>query len=465
MIDRLLKLRPVLDGGPDSLSGSDNPAPGLDEFESTRRSAAFAFTVRDLDYTVAVQAASHLEISLEAGDDYLVQNDFGNAIIVFAAVAETILDFAEITTVLADYDLGELESALEHCIGGLAAGLTASNADWATRNTALRALLEAHLQDSSYSGKLFADQAGTLIAANATNTEKSKLVCWLRAGLPRGQTFIDHVGRQIRGEFMLKLVQGDWGEEACIQICRECDLAVELADLLLSKGRIDDPLEEMMVWDNDLPQLAKVFDLHGFASQIEPFIGERFESNHDPELAEWLKSRHLERGEWREALPFAEQLFELEPQIPAFRELRELAIRARQWENVEGRALRAVMISGDSYALATEYIDEGAIEPALELAAKPYVGAYNMNRLIKAAEAAAERHPRIAVARFRRLAEIYFGLQGRKNYERACRQLLRLRDLNRRSGLDFDWRGFIAEIRHRYRNRPALQEELQRFGL
>ncbi len=466
LINRLLALRPGLEDFPETFLATRHPDQGLLDPATCRRYASFAFQVRHCDYDSAIVAADDLERSLEQGDEYLALEDFRSALIVYSAIAAGILDCSEIVTVLVDCDNGELAAALNHCITGLAKGLAGAAGDAAIRNKALRTLLELHLHDVIYSDSLFAGKSGALIKEHASGIEKALLTAWIRADMPVGLTWPDHIDRQLRGRFLLELAQGELDEDACLQICRESGLAIELADRLLQMGRLDDALDAIgMAWGPELPELGELFDRHGKAHSIEPSLHECFESSRDSNLAEWLKTHYIGYRKYSRALPIAEFLFERDPGASGYRELRELALHAGQWENIRLHALHGISTSGQINALANEYIDEGEVEPALELAGHAYLGAHVMKRLIRAVEAVATTSLREAPSYFRCLAEIYIELRGRKNYKQACRQLISMRDLLRRLGRDSDWQGFLAELRRGTRNRPALQDEMLRSGL
>ena len=65
----------------------------------------------------------------------------------------------------------------------------------------------------------------------------------------------------------------------------------------------------------------------------------------------------------------------------------------------------------------------------------------------------------------RRLAEIWINRSNRQGYQRACGHLVRMRYLSRLLGLESECDGYLAGLRIRFPKRPALHEELSRFGI
>ena len=214
------------------------------DLPTLRRHASIAFMVSDQDYETAVHVAADLERSLRRGDRHLAQREFRKAIVAHAAVALAILDYSEVVTILVDRDDGELRAALGGAITGLASGLAGAEPEDSIRKLALGTLFCVHLEDLNYGGCMFGERAGTLIAEHASTTERALLTSWVRAGMPTGLEWPDHIQRQLRGRFLLELGHMDLDEEAVLGICREAGLAAELADRLLPVGRLDEVISE-----------------------------------------------------------------------------------------------------------------------------------------------------------------------------------------------------------------------------
>ena len=455
-----LEVQPGLDPG-DRFWADD----GLD-LPTLRLYASSAFMIWECDYETAVRVARELERSLERGDGHLAQREYRHAIMAHSAVALAILDYSEVVTVLVDQDDGELRAALAHAISGLAAAIAGADAETPIRKFALRTLFNAHMEDVNYGGCMFGEKAGALLAEHASTAERALLTSWIRAGMPPDSTWPDHVRRQLRGRYLLQLGRQDLDEEATLEICRESGLAAELADRLLSAGRLDAALAGLeLAWGSELPGIGEVFRRHGFTDLILPFLDQQFESQPSRDLAGWLKRTHLERGEDRQALPAAEYLFEREPEVMEYLEFRDLAVKAGAWGRELRRRLIGSMSSADVDLIAGLYMEGGEIEPAIEIAEFQDLGTWNLEPLIRAAEAIADSNPGAAAAHFHHLAEICIRRRGRQRYQQACRLLIRTRVLLRDSDRAADWQRLIDDLRQRNDSLPALQDELNRFGL
>ena len=93
------------------------------------------------------------------------------------------------------------------------------------------------------------------------------------------------------------------------------------------------------------------------------------------------------------------------------------------------------------------------------------VFANEADQLVRVAQAAADTHPRDAVAIYRHQVESLIEARGRDNYRRACAHLTRVRDIYRQLGEESAWAGLLAQLRESHRRLPALREELDNSGL
>ena len=466
LINQLMASQPDSETHPDPVLAARLRIEDMRDPNAYRRYVAHAFQTHEFDYWGAIRVASELEDLLAEGERFLEQEDFGPAVFVFRAIATTILDYSETVVNLIDHDNGELASALQHCIHGVARSISGAAGDPEIRYEGLYSLLEVHLFDVNYAGDLFSGKAGALIIEHATGAEKALVASWLRANLPTGQSGYHHLHRQMRGRFLLELMDRELDENSILEICRECGLVAEAADRLLRANRLEEALSELaMAWDLDLAQIAEVFERHGHAGDVEPLLTEQFEHFQYYKLAEWLSRRHLGRGDRAGALPYLECVFASDPVHDRYRELRNIALDAGQWEDVRSRVAGELIGTRDFFTLVALFLHEGEVVAALELAERSFVGKHCMDRLEEAVSEAAGTHPWTAVDLSRRLAEVFFKRPNRQNYQGACRQLVRMRDLSRQLGLDSEWNEYIAGLRRRYPKRPALHEELSRYGL
>jgi uncharacterized Zn finger protein len=97
-------------------------------------------------------------------------------------------------------------------------------------------------------------------------------------------------------------------------------------------------------------------------------------------------------------------------------------------------------------------------------APKHYWG--NSTLQLEVAQAAGEQRPRESIRLYMQLVESLIGQRGRNNYAQAAGYLRPVREAYLRLGeLHNTWETLIANLREKYRNLPALREELDRAGL
>jgi uncharacterized Zn finger protein len=77
------------------------------------------------------------------------------------------------------------------------------------------------------------------------------------------------------------------------------------------------------------------------------------------------------------------------------------------------------------------------------------------------ARAAEETRPREALELYRRHAERLIESRGRGNYQEACRDLKKVRQLYERLGEREEWDRYVDRLRQTHRALRAFQEELQ----
>jgi hypothetical protein len=160
--------------------------------------------------------------------------------------------------------------------------------------------------------------------------------------------------------------------------------------------------------------------------------------------------------------------------IERYREIRQLAQQLDQWETLRSEIV-AYLKQSRNISLQIEIaLDEGQVERALTLlqAEKqtenrhngPY-GSGNFNVGIKVAKAAEESHPQESIEIYQGYVETRIKWRGRENYRVACQYLTSMRKLYQKIGRSDAWTQYIAALRERNRNLPALKDELAKAKL
>jgi hypothetical protein len=89
----------------------------------------------------------------------------------------------------------------------------------------------------------------------------------------------------------------------------------------------------------------------------------------------------------------------------------------------------------------------------------------NITLQVKVAQTADEPRPRESIRLYRELIESLIQHLGRENYAQAASYLRLVRETYLRLGEQELWQTLIFNLRQQHRNKPALQDELNRAGL
>ena len=463
LIKRMLQLEPDLEtlletALPDENRGSTPVKP-----EAYRRQVSSAFRLGGDDWMASQRVARDIGVTLDSGDRFLALADHAGAGIVYRAVAQGILEHYE---TMPD-EGGQLADVVDRCVEGLGNCLAGGGGDAVVRESCLQTLFDIYRFDVDFGGVGLGEAAPDLMLEHATEEEKGAIAGWVRAAMPRGDSWSDGYHRRVYGRFLLDLEMSHLNDDSFLGICRECGLLSELVDRLLSLGRLDDAVTEAdMGGDYDLLTLADIFRKHGRARMVEPLLVKRIETSRDNRLAEWLKERYRERGELAEALDLASRMLERRPHLAGYLEVRDLSRALGVWQDSRPQLLDRWSAAGEYGLLTDVYLEEGEIDLSLESVNLRRPGSfYDVDQLIRVAMAASETHPQAALHIYRQQAESLIEARGRDNYRQACAYLTRVRDLYRRLSQESVWSEIIAGVRERHRRLPALKEELNQAGL
>ena len=463
LIKRMLQLEPGLETLLETALPEENRESAPVNPEVYRRQVSSAFRRGGDDWMASQRVASDIGVTLDAGDRFLALADCAGAGIVYRAVALGILEHYEM---MPDED-GQLAEVVDRCVEGLGNCLAGGGGDAAVRASCLQILFDIYRFDVDFGGVGLGEAAPDLMLEHTTDEEKGAIAGWVRAAMPRGNSWSDGYHRRVYGRLLLDLEMAHPDDDSFLRICRECGLLAELVDRLLMLGRLDDAVTEAdMGGDYDLLTLADIFRKHGHARMVEPLLVKRIETSRDNRLAEWLKERYRERGELAEALDLARRLLERRPHLAGYQEVRELSRDLGVWEESRPQLLDRWTAAGEYGLLTDVYLEEGEVDLALRSVNQggPRF-LHGVDQLIRVAQAASETHPQAALDIYRQQAESLIEARGRENYRQACAYLIRVRDLYRRLSRESVWTGFIAGLRERHRRLPALKEELSNAGL
>ncbi|RZN35444.1 MAG: hypothetical protein EFT35_08515 [Methanophagales archaeon ANME-1-THS] len=430
--------------------------------EVYRRQAATAFRHIRYEWGVEADIADDLRGTLEIGDGFLEQKDYANAAAGYKAVAEEVLSHYEEF----EDEGGELGGVVNDCVEGLERCLAGAGDDPVVREGILLALFVIHRSDVDFGGVGLGDDVPEIILEHASPEERRTISGWVQEVLH--QKKLSDWERETYGGLLLDLEKDRLDDESFLRICRETGRLEELEDRLLTLKRLDEAVvEAKKSSDYELLRLADIFVAHGEAEIAERMIAERAKTTRDWRILEWLKKRYKERGELSEALSITQELFQIQPNLSNYQEIRSLAQQIGLWKELREQLLTELH---DRYELLTEiYLDEGEIDLALEAVKRTRSallhGFWGADLRVKVAEAAEEPRPNAAIELYRQLVEGLIDARGRGNYQQACRYLTRMHDLFLHIGRGEEWTYYIAELRERNRSLRALKEELSKAGL
>ena len=463
LIKRMLQLEPDLETLLETALPEENHGSAPVNPEIYRRQVSSAFRRGGDDWMASQRVARDVGVTLSSGDRFLALADYNGAGIVYHAVAQGILEHYEM---MPDED-GELAEVVDRCVEGLGNCLAGGGDHAAVRESCLQTLFDIYRFDVDFGGVGLGEAAPDLMLEHATDEEKGAIAGWVRAAMPRGDSWSEGYHRRVYGRFLLDLEMAHLDDDSFLGICRECGLLAELVDRLLTLGRLDDAIAEAgRSGDYDLLTMADIFREHGSAQVVEPLLVRRIESSGDNRLVEWLKEQYKERGELAEALALAKRLLDRRPHLAGYREVRELSQALGVWQESRPKLLDRWTAAGEYGLLTDVYLEEGEIELALRSVNQRRPGVlHGGDQLIRVAQAASETHPQAALDIYQQHAESLIEARGRDNYRQACAHLTRVRDLYRRLSRESVWTGFIAGLRERHRRLPALKEELSNAGL
>jgi uncharacterized Zn finger protein len=367
---------------------------------------------------------------------------------------------------------GSLASVAGECIVGLGKALAHLEGP-AERDPILNTLFEAFYTDIvEFGGIGIADAVPDILLEETTPEERAEIIARIQDSMPAVESWSYEAFARLLIEFETEQLEG----EAYLVRARELGLTDRLVDRLLELGETDEAVQTAADEPpDDLGTFIPIFERHDQADLIEPLVARRVAENAFGQytmvrlsLARWLKSRYLARQDFAAALPLSLDDFKSHPNIAGYRELRDLAIQAGDWDALRQDLL--AWLAGRAPDLKIQiHLEEGELEEALAsvrgLDSRTVASRYVHDVRLDVAEAAAEQRPEAAIDIYLQVADELIGQRGRDNYAAAASLLARARDLLDRLGRYEEWETHIARLRGEHTRLWALREELDRAGL
>ena len=418
------------------------------------------------EWGASYASAAQVSQVIRPGHEYASAGDWANAAVIYATVADTILQ---------DYDQiyeeeGEYLAVVEQCTEGLADCLRHTE-DLDQRHSMLETMFRVWRWDINFGGAGVGDTPTDVMLTETTDDEKLMLADWTRAVLPAAgaESFTLQWRKEAVGGFLLQLEADRLDDEAFLRICRETGRTRDLVERLLALKRDAEATEAAHQTNSDygLLGLADLFREAGLEEVFAGLIRERISHSRDTRLFDWLITHEMTGQRFQFALDLALQIFAIRPSIETYHSVCAPAQQIGVWE-AERAAILSTLMKTNQYDLCVHiFLDEGEIDLALEALAtlKKQARFRTYHTDLAVALAAEATHPHAAVEIYLEVSKMLIQQRGRGNYADAVAYLARVRALFQATGESAHWTALITRIRDENRRLPAFQDELKQAGL
>jgi uncharacterized Zn finger protein len=288
---------------------------------------------------------------------------------------------------------------------------------------------------------------------------------WVRASLPRGHNWSDDFRRGQFGDLLLKLEGDTLDDEQFLRVCREMNRLDELVERLLRLERRSEAIAELEAApDHRLLALAELFDQHGLSDDAERIVRQRApeaKAVFAGSMYDWLRSKAETRGDAGAARELARRLFDLEPSLSRYDQLKRLTPNG-DWPAVQTELIRSLARAHKHGLLLDIDLCEGAMARAVD---RVNAERSLRHRVLDVARAAEKTMPAEALDLYRTAAEDLIEHRNRGSYQAACEHLRKVRQLYQRLDGDAAWAAYILTLREQNRSLRAFREELDRAKL
>jgi uncharacterized Zn finger protein len=358
---------------------------------------------------------------------------------------------------------GDIAVVVDEFAQGLGQCLQKGKADDVTRRAWLEALLDAELADIELGGIDLAPSAREAILEYASDDEWARIEERVRAEISRSR---DWAREALVGLLAERQKRRGRAKDAAALV-REMGTPEQKAILLAREGETDEALRRMRQIVTGKPGLAVQFAealLETGAKDAAVELAEERARDGDSWCADWLAKYYRRHGPPQEALKWQRKVFLRQPSVETFKALCEAGQKLGRRKEVRADALAALEREKKMDALVEIALDEGDVARALELLPRVERHGWQDYRH-EVAEAAEKEHPREALALYQEMAESAIGERQRSSYQKAVQHLKRAKALYKRLGGQEDWDAHLRDLRARYANLPALQDELRKARL
>ena len=479
LMKQMLQLHPDLEGLVEKISPRSSAAPKQKRVpfnrELYRRQVDEIFRTTDRNkWGSEARAAEPLLRIKSIADDYVKQQNYDDATSIYELIIKGIIDNYD--TFRWHADEGDLDDVVSDCVDELGTCLKAAHDDKELREQIIQLLYTVYEFDESlYNDEpVMSERVPALLVRYTTPEERQMLAGWVREASENDvDWYADDIDEENLDHFLLGLEADTINDETFLRICRETESYDYLVERLLKLGRLDEALEAAKHVENyEILEIVDILSEHGYDAVAEKIIEERASKSDDTDLLDWLKDRFEDRGDLAATLDAALRILRVYPHlatIEQYREIRRLAQQLGSWETAQAELLAFLEKSNATSLLIQIALDEAQVDKALELLEsqkRPYDSpegpyGYGMYEVaIDVAKATEDTHPLASIEIYQRYAERLIDQRGRDNYRQACEYLTSMGNIYQKIGQSTVWTDYIMSLRAKYKNLPALKDEM-----
>jgi uncharacterized Zn finger protein len=483
LMKQMLQLHPDLEGLVEKIGPRSSAAPKQKRVpfnrELYRRQVDEIFRTTDRNkWGSEARAAEPLLRIQSIADDYAKQKNYDDAASIYEIIVKGILDNYD--TFRWHADEGDLDDVVSDCVDELGTCLKAAH-DEKLREQIIQLLYTVYEFDEGlYNDEpVMSERIPALLVRYTTPEERQMLASLVREASENNvDWYADDIDEENFDHFLLGLEADTINDETFLRICRETGSYDYLVERLLKLGQLDEALKAAKYVENyEILEIADILSQHGYNAVAEELIKERTSKSDDTNLLEWLKDRYEDRDDLAATLDAAQRILRVYPHlatIEQYREIRRLAQQLDRWETVQTELLAFLKKSKATSLLIQIALDEAQVDKALELLKShkrasdstegPYgYGLYEV--AIDVAKATEDTHPLESIEIYQSYAERLIDQRGRDNYRQACEYLTSMGNIYQKIDQSTVWTDYIMSLREKYKNLPALKDEMARAKL
>ncbi len=410
--------------------------------------------------------------------------------VILAELATQAIDAIQTTD---DFD-ESLFHVLVDCDAGLSTCLTtqvelpvADRLDREQRERLLRSIYTLWRFDTyELNGTGLSSLGPAAVAESVDTAERVMVEQWLASEKPDSE---DAAGAAATFRMML-YEAADLTDEERLVAYREAARWEDVAGVLIRLGRIeeaiataerhiDKPLSLMTIAntmiaadESHATRAIRLIEDHAWETEGKSSLTDHL-------LNHWLMTRYGEYGRPAEALKLADRRFAHTPDFESWQAVRDIALLPNQppdaWTSRRPAMESVFRRNQDWAALLEAHLKEGEFEPAQAAMAElqrhmeryPFTipEAHFMSLQRRLLEASEHIDPDRAIGIYRKQAEQLIAQRGRDKYQMAAQLLDRIRYVLEGADRLDEWPAIIDDVRSRYRNLPALSDELDARGV